>query len=179
MISKFQVIIALVILGLGALFYFIYRKSPEKPKDDDDTDPLENVKSKPVEPTPTATPVPVPTGPRPPDVFIGDKQYTFFEAKAKCASIGRRLCTDSEICESTGSTIFHKANGGIFGRMFRTWVGGDKEKACKDSGKDGAWRYIGTLAGEGCAYRRPGRDERCGEFPEQKLEGFACCGNSS
>ena len=49
MISLFQAIIALVLLGLGSLIYFIYRKSPK----DDDIDPLENVIAKPVEPAQT------------------------------------------------------------------------------------------------------------------------------
>lgn len=47
MIPLFQAIVTLVLLGLGALYYFKIRRSPEKPKDDD-IDPLENVKDKPV-----------------------------------------------------------------------------------------------------------------------------------
>lgn len=55
MISLFQVIIAFVLLGLGALFYFIYRKSPGKPQSDD-SDPFEDVEPESVEPAKT-TPV--------------------------------------------------------------------------------------------------------------------------
>ena len=53
MLSSFQLLIALVLLGLGVLFYFISRKSPEKPQVGDDFDPLENVESEPPKPTNT------------------------------------------------------------------------------------------------------------------------------
>ena len=53
MLSSFQLLIALVLLGLGVLFYFISHKSPEKPQVGDDLDPLENVESEPPKPTKT------------------------------------------------------------------------------------------------------------------------------
>lgn len=60
MISLFQAIVALVLLGLGlgALYYFKIRKSPEKPQEDteDDIDPLEDVEPEPADPVKT-TPV--------------------------------------------------------------------------------------------------------------------------
>lgn len=52
MISSFQAIVALVLLGLGILFYFKIRKSPEKPQEDDDIDPFENLEPEPEEPEP-------------------------------------------------------------------------------------------------------------------------------
>jgi len=60
MISLFQAIVALVLLGLGlgALYYFKIRKSPGKPQEDteDDIDPLEDVEPEPADPVKT-TPV--------------------------------------------------------------------------------------------------------------------------
>ena len=58
MISLFQAIVALVLLGLVTLYYFKIRKSPEKPQEDtdDDIDPLEDLEPEPVEPVKT-TPV--------------------------------------------------------------------------------------------------------------------------
>lgn len=222
MISLFQAIIAFVLLGLGAFYYFKTRSSPETPKSDD-FDPLEDVEAepdikpakpspavadepdidlepevivtpskrepenedKPVKPTPTTTPAEPLVTEKPKYktynkenashsmyVFM-DKQYTLAEAKAKCKSIGRRLCTDSEICEPKTSTIFQAVKGGNMGRMFRTWVGGKKDQACNDSGKNGAWRYVGDLAANRCQFGS--QFERCG-VQNQKLEGFACCG---
>lgn len=58
MISLFQAIVALVLLGLVTLYYFKIRKSPGKPQEDadDDIDPLEDLEPEPVEPVKT-TPV--------------------------------------------------------------------------------------------------------------------------
>jgi len=53
MLSSFHLLIALVLLGLGVLFYFISRKSPEKPQVGDDLDPFEDVKAEPTKPTKT------------------------------------------------------------------------------------------------------------------------------
>ena len=53
MISLFQAIVVLVLLGLVALYYFKIRKSPEKPQEDDDIDPLEDLEPEPVEPVKT------------------------------------------------------------------------------------------------------------------------------
>ena len=163
---------------------------PEKPKPTPKPvvfkpEPVRPAVEEPEQPTPSKTPAkplvpekpkpkPVTDTPLPPDVFM-DKQYTLAEAKAKCASIGRRLCSDPEICGNSGSTIFQKANGGNIGKMFRTWVGGKNEQACNDNGKNGAWRYVGSLAANRC-YFGP-QFERCG-VQNQKLEGFACCGKT-
>jgi hypothetical protein len=52
MTPLYQTIIALVLLGLGALFYFISRKSQGKPRSDD-SDPFEDVEPESIEPAKT------------------------------------------------------------------------------------------------------------------------------
>jgi hypothetical protein len=52
MLSLIQLLIALVLLGLGAFYYFKTRSSPETPKSED-FDPLEDVKAEPPKPTKT------------------------------------------------------------------------------------------------------------------------------
>lgn len=60
MISLFRALIAIVLLGLGALYYFKIRKSSGKPQKDNDVD-------EPVKPTPTTTPAQplIPSKPKP------------------------------------------------------------------------------------------------------------------
>jgi hypothetical protein len=67
MISLFQAIVALVLLGLGSLYYFKIRKSSEKPQEDTDVDndPFENLEPEPEEPAKTT-----PTVSAEPDVTV-------------------------------------------------------------------------------------------------------------
>lgn len=77
MISLFQAIVALVLLGLGILFYLKIRKSPEKPQEDDDIDPFENIEPEPEEPAKTT-----PTVSTEPDVTVEPEiniSYSFIE----------------------------------------------------------------------------------------------------
>lgn len=98
-------------------------------------------------------------------IFINGN-WTHTEAKITCESMGKKLCTNNQICKP-GGTIF-KDKKGIFNKMVRTWLG-DKNR-CDDNRHP--WKYIGSLSANQCYDGI--QFNRCGN-KNLKLEAFACC----
>ena len=100
-------------------------------------------------------------------VFING-QWSYTEAKNRCQSMGKKLCTNNQICKPNG-TIFGQKNNGKFDKMIRTWLG--DETRCKAPSVP--WKYVGNLADSSCY--DGWQFNRCEANRNLKLEAFACC----
>lgn len=158
-------IVLLVLILILGFFFYLKSSNTGKSINKDDMDSFEYTEADKITQPIDNTSSNDKTNSKHGTIFINGN-WTHTEAKITCESMGKKLCTNNQICKP-GGTIF-KDKKGIFNKMVRTWLG-DKTR-CDDNRVP--WKYIGSLSANQCYDGI--QFNRCG-YKNLKLEAFACC----